>query len=232
MSKKKPSAPKAPSFQNSAVFNGNDLVSSTYQDPTYGIVTKYNSTPEQQQAKAAAQSRINSILPTLGQTSPEMSKQYDDIAKAYTDQSTAAFDRIYQPSLRNLREDIGSRFGTLQATPYFDQLGELEKNVRVPAMVDIANTATQKKQDLYNTAQNQKLQELQGLGYVLNADQQQFLNGLNSSNTNSNAGNQFNLANYQNALQQYQFNQNMGLQQSQLGAQYLKSAMPDKVSIF
>lgn len=232
MSKKKSTpAPQAPAFQNSSVFNGNDLVSQTYQDPTYGIVTKYNSSPEQQASKAAAQSQINQILPTLGQTSPEMSAQYDSIANAYSDNAKASFDRIYDPSLRNLREDAGARFGTTQATPYYDQLTNLETNVKAPAYAQIANDATMQKQNLYNQGQSQKLQELQGLGYVLSGDQQNFLNGLSSSNANSASGNQFNLANYQSQLQNYQFNQNMALQNSQLGAQYLGAIMPNQISL-
>lgn len=222
MSKKKPApAPKSPAFQNSSVFNGDDLVSQTYQDPTYGIVTKYNSSPEQQAAKAAAQARINALLPTLGQSSPEMSAQYDQMANAYSDNAKASFDRIYDPSLRNLREDAGARFGTTQATPYYDQLTSLEKNVKAPAYAQIANDATQQKQNLYNNAQSQKLQELQSLGYVLSGDQQNFLNGLSSSQTNSNNGNSFNLTNYQNALQNYQFNQSRGSQAQGLGLQAL-----------
>lgn len=222
MSKKKTSsAPKAPAFQNSSVFNGDQLVSQTYQDPTYGIVTKYVASPEQQASKAAAQSRINAILPTLGQTSPEMSAQYDSIANAYSDNAKAAFDRIYDPSLRNLREDAGARFGTTQATPYYDQLNNLETNVKAPAYAQIANDATMQKQNLYNNAQSQKLQELQSLGYVLSGDQQNFLNGLSSSQTNSNNGNSFNLQNYQNALNAYNFNQNKNAQAQGYGLQAL-----------
>jgi hypothetical protein len=218
-------APAQPAFQNSAVYNGNQLVSQTYQDPTYGIVTKYNASPAQQQSQDLAQQQINSILPTLGQTDTATQKQIQDAENAYTQNATQQFNNIYDPSLRNLREDVASRFGTTKATPYYDQLNNLATTVQQPALLSIANTATQMGQQMQNTAQSQKLQQLQALGYVLNGDQQNFLNGLSSSQNNSNSGNQFNLANYQNALNQYQFNQNQGLQSQNLGLQALGSGL-------
>lgn len=218
MSKKKQSsgkAPPAPSFQNSANFLGDQLVSRTYMDPQYGVTTKYTPDQVQLDSQKQAQARINQILPTLGQTSPEMAKEYDNMANSYADQATAAFNREYEPAQRNLREDYASRFGTLQATPYLDAQADMENRVRVPALLDIANTAVQKKQDLYNTAQQQKLNELQGLGYVLNGDQTAFLQNLQNPQQVSANTNTFNLGKYQQQLAQLNANREFQLKQAQ-----------------
>ncbi len=59
------------------------------------------------------------------------------------------------------------------------------------------------KQDLYNQAQQQKLNELQSLGYVLNSDQTNFLNALQNPQQSSQQANAFNQQNYSAALNQY-----------------------------
>jgi len=210
--KEKSKAPAAPAFQASKIYNGDQLVGETYKDPVQGIITKYYEDPAEAERKKQAQSQINSILPTLGQTAPEMSAQYDQIANAYQDQATQAFDRLYNPRLKDLREDIGSRFGTLKATPYFDTLNDLETNVRTPALLDIANTAQQQKQSMYNNQEAQKLQRLQALGYLLNSDQTAFLQNVQAPQNSSIAGNNFNQSNYLQQLQQYNLNRQ---QQSQ-----------------
>lgn len=207
---------QTPSFQNSASMYGDQLTGRTYKDPKLGIVSQYLPSQAEQQTRTAAQAGINNLIPSLGQTDPQMANEYDSMANAYADNEKAQFDRMYDPSLRNLREDIGSRFGTTQASPYYDQLNQLETNVRMPALLQIANDAAGMKQTLYNNAQNQKLAQLQGLGYVLNGNQQNFLNNLQNPQQSSNAGNAFNLSNYQNLLNQYQFNQ--GLQANQNNA--------------
>jgi hypothetical protein len=213
--KKTQKPPTAPGFQNSANFYGDQLASQTYMDPTYGVVTKYNPSPAESQSKSAAQSRINQILPTLGQTSPEMSKQFDDMSNAYADQATAAFNREYAPLQRNVREDYASRFGGGQNTPYIDAINDMETRQRVPALVDIANNATQKRQDLYNTQEQQKLNELQSLGYVLNGDQATFLQNLQNPQQVSSSTNNFNQQNYADQLKQYNADREFQLNQSQ-----------------
>lgn len=207
MSKKKKTAskkaPAAPKYTGGEVYYGNQLVGQSYMDPNKGVVTKYTPTAEQEESRKAAQGRINQILPTLGQTSPEMSKQYDDISSAWMDKQTAAYDREYQPLLRNLREDYSSRFGGLSNQPYIDALTDAETRQRQPAMLDISRQGTLMKQDLYNQAQQQKLNELQSLGYVLNSDQTNFLNALQNPQQSSQQANAFNQQNYAAALNQY-----------------------------
>lgn len=226
-SKKSSKAPSAPKFQSSKIYEGDRLVGETYKDKKLGVITKYYDDPEETIRKQQAQEGINRILPTLGQTAPEMSAQYDQIAQSYTDQQTDAFNKIYNPQLKSLREDIGSRFGTLQNSQYFDALNDLEKNVRTPALLDIARSAQQQKTNLYNNQEAQKLQQLQALGYVLNNDQAAFLAGLQNPQQSSNSANSFNLQNYAQQLQNYQYQQNLALQKQQMGAQYLAAAMPD-----
>lgn len=209
-----------PKQQGSANFYGNQMTSQTYQDPTLGTVTRYNPTGAEQQAHTSAQNQIAQILPTLGQTSPEMSKQYDSMSNAYADNATAAFNREYAPAQRSLREDYASRFGGGQNTPYIDAINDMETRQRVPALTDIANNAASMKQNLYNQGESQKLNELQGLGYTLNGQQANFIQNLQNPQGVTQQGNQFNQQNYQSQLQNYMNTQNNSAQttQAMLGA--------------
>ena len=194
--------PQAPEFQESETKYGNQTIGRTYRD-NGRIVQQYYASPEEIQRQQIANQKINEILPTLGQTGSELSAQYNQMQQAYTDNALQQFNNMYDPALRNMREDVASRFGTLAATPFLDQYKEMEKNIRQPALTQIVNQGIQLKQDLYNQNESRKLQELQALGYNLNADQQLFLNSLNSSLAGSNSANQFNLTNYKTQLDQY-----------------------------
>lgn len=201
---KKQEAPKAPSFAPSTIMYGDQVVGKTYKDKKTGqIINQYLPSAEEQQQKQLAQSRINSILPTLGITAPEMSQQYDNIANSYINETTSNFDRAYQPFLRNQREDYASRFGGLANTPYIDAMRNNEEQIRQPALLSIANQANLLKKDLYSQQEQQKLNELQALGYNLNSTQQNFLNGLSQPLNASSLANNFNQNNYMQQLQQY-----------------------------
>lgn len=214
--------PKSITPQGSATYIGNQMTSNTVYNPATGqMETHYYESPEEQARKTAVQGRINSIIPTLGQTAPEMSAQWDSMAKAYEDQNVDAFNRMYDPTLRNLREDVASRFGTTKASDYYDRLNDLEKNVKTPALLDIARSATQMKSGLYDQQEANKLKELQSLGYFLNNDQQNFLSNLTNTQNSANSLNQFNLSKYSQDLQQYNADLNRAAQNSWVN-QYAK----------
>ena len=204
---KKEEAPKTPGFAPSSIMYGDQVVGKTYKDKKTGqVITQYMPTAEEQQQKALAQQGINKILPTLGTSSEDMMKEWDNIANSYIGETTANYDRAYQPFLRQQREDYASRFGGLNNTPYVDALTNAETQMRQPAMMSIGNQATLMKKDLYNQEESRKLNELQALGYTLNGSQQNFLNGLTTPLNASNMANNFNQSNYMQQLQQFNTN--------------------------
>lgn len=217
MSKKSktPPPPAAPAFEPSAIYYGDDLIGQTTKDKEQGIVTRYFPTAQEQEAKQYAQERISQILPTLGGTAPEIAEQYEGMAQDFIDSNVAAFNQQYDPLLRNLREDSMARFGTTNATPYQDRLYELEETSRAPAIADITRQGNLLKQSLFDQNMSRKLNELSALGYNLNANQQQFLSGLNAPQSASQLGNNFNLSRYTNQLNAY--NQQLQNQRARTG---------------
>jgi hypothetical protein len=205
MSRKKSkssSAPQPPAFTPSDVLIGNRVVGRTYMDGGT-IKTQYFESPEEIERRRISEQRVNQLLPTLGQTAPEMGQRYDQMRDDYIAQQTGMFDTEYNKSMKNLREDIGARFGTLKATPYFDKLEDLQKNVRNPAMLEIQRSGSIYRKDLDDQEQAKKLNELSALGYSLNGQQQQFMQGLGSPLSAASLYNQFAQNSYSQRLSQF-----------------------------
>lgn len=200
---KKNSAPKVPAFQPSEIRYGDNVVGKTFKDANGSIVTQFLPSPEESAREKMVQTRINEILPTLGQTAPELRAMYDEMGNTFINQQTEAFNREYEPIMRNMREDMFSRFGTGKSTPYLDKIQEMETNIRTPALRDIVQRGVLMKQDLGDQDQARKLRELSALGYNLSADQQDFLNMLAQGQNAASLGNQFNLNQYLYKAQQF-----------------------------
>ncbi len=92
--------------------------------------------------------------------------------------------------MKSLKEDIASRFGTLNTSQFISGLDSLEKN-RANALAEIATKAETVKADLVNQDESRKLNEIQALGGVLSDAQTAMLNGTKASLNASDAMNDF-----------------------------------------
>ena len=201
-------APAAPTFSPSEVKNGDTVVSKTYLDPSSGsIVTQYIPDPVQAASQAAAQQQISQVMSTLGTTAPEMAQQFDQTAKAFTDAATQQFNQTYDPALTSLREDIASRFGTLNTSQFLSGLDKLQQT-KANALANIADNAQMVKSSLVNQAEANKLNTIKTLGGVLSADQSTFLNDSSASLSASDALNNFLNGQWMQSLRDYTSEQN------------------------
>ena len=200
-------APQPPSFSPSEVKYGDTTVSKTYLNPSGAIVTEYVPDPAELASKQQAQAQINQIIPTLGKTAPELSAQFDQTKQAFINDATQSFQDTYDPALKSLKEDIASRFGTLNSSEFLSGLNSLEKN-RANALADIATKAESVKADLVNQDEARKLNEIQALGGVLSADQTNFLNDTKSSLTASQSLSDFLNSQWMEQLRNYTSQQN------------------------
>lgn len=196
--------PKEPSFSPSATFYGDTMQSQTYKDPKLGLVTKYLPSAGEKERQQYAEEGINRILPTLGATAPEMGQRFDQMRNDYEAQQTDRFSREWDKTMRNLREDTASRFGTLKATPYFDKMNSMFQDVYNPAILDIQRTGSIMRSDLDAQEQNRKLQELGAYSAVMGGDNQNLLQNLQVPLQSSQMMNQFNQNQYTQQLQAYQ----------------------------
>jgi len=191
MGRGKEAAPPAPTFKPSEVRNGNTVVSKTFQDPNSGaIVTQYLPDPAEEQRKQQAQLKLNEVMSTLGKTAPELSAQFDQSKQAFINSASKSFQDQYDPALRNLREDVAARFGTLNSSQFISGLNDLEKN-RTNALADIATKGETVKADLVNQDETRKLNEMQAYGGVLSDMQSAMLSANKASLSASEALNDF-----------------------------------------
>lgn len=182
---KEASAPPAPAFRPGEIRYGNQIVGKTFIDPkTKAIVSQYFPDPAEEERKKLTQERINQIMPTLGITAPELLAQYNQTETAFVDDSKKKFMEQYDPTLRELREDVAARFGTLNSSQFIDDLGKLE-NTKASALSDIINRGKMLKYDLTNQEEARKLRALQGLGAMLNSDQMNYLDSIQQPLDNS-----------------------------------------------
>lgn len=183
--------PPAPKFQPSEVKYGDTTVSKTYQDPVSGsIVTEYIPDPAEEQRKQEAQLKLNEIMSGLGTTAPELAVRFDETEQAYVADASRKFQEQYNPALKSLREDIASRFGTLNTSQFISGLNSLEHN-RAEALSNIVNTGKMVRTDLVNQNETRKLNEMQALGGILSDTQNNMLSNNNASLTASQAMNNF-----------------------------------------
>ncbi|MFH0702147.1 MAG: hypothetical protein V2B14_01230 [bacterium] len=200
-------APKPPEFSPSEIRYGDTVIGKTFVDPaTKSVVNQYFPDPAEEERKRLAQQRINNITSTLGYTAPELAAQFNDAENAFVNDAEKKFSEQYDPALRSLRENIASRFGTLNSSQFLNGLNDLEKN-RSSAFVDIINRGKMIKNDLVSQDEARKLNELQSLTGVLSKDQASLLNNLQVPLSSSNAMNDFLNSQWMTQLQDYRAQQ-------------------------
>ena len=201
-------APPPPVFKPSEVRYGNTVVSKTYLDPASGsIINEYIPDPAEEQRKQQAQLKLNDVMSTLGKTAPEMVAQFDQTEQAFVQDAQQKFQDTYDPALRSLREDIASRFGTLNSSQFIGGLNDLEKN-RTNALADIVTKGKMIKSDLVNQEESRKLNEMQALGGVLSDTQSSLLNTTKAAMDASEALNDFMNGQWIQQLRAYTAEQN------------------------
>jgi len=200
-------APKAPAYQPSEIKYGDTVIGKTYVDPTTGaIVTQYIPDPAEAQRQSLIQQKINEIAQSLGTTSPELNEQFNQTQNAFIDDAKRQFSDQYDPSLKNLREDTASRFGTLNTSEFFNGLNDLEK-IKSNALIDIINRGKMLKNDLVNQNEANKLNALAALNGTLSSDSATSLQNMDSSLASSNALNGFLNSQWMTQLNYYMQNQ-------------------------
>lgn len=202
------STPAAPSYKSGVIKYGDKVVGKTYYDSKTGsIVTQYLPDAAEEQRKSLIQTKINSILGTLGQTSAETATSYDNMKSSFVNDATATFNKAYTPALDSLRENIASRFGSLNNSEFFNNLNNLEKN-RSSALAEIATKGESLKTDLYNQDENKKLSELSVLNGMLNNTQSNATQTASSSISASTVLNDFLNSQWLTDLKNFTTNQN------------------------
>lgn len=209
MGKKKtesPQMPQAPTATNSKIYQDGFLTGETYQK-NGETVNKSYSTPFQQQQLQASQQYIPEIQQRILNPSADQQNSWKAIADANKAEQMKGFNENYGKMRDNLVQNLSSR--------------GLQKSSAVPYMT---NEFAKTQADKLNTIENQTISEQQtaknnDLNYnntLLNMLSGNYNNqlqtsqtNLNNANTGFNAGNNFNLSNYGNQMDNWALQQQL-----------------------
>lgn len=200
MSKTKSSGTTQPTFSNSVVkVNGQDAAK-TYKNGNY-IVSEYYQTPEQSAAQAKYSSLLGDAIDSINTFSPEYYSQKSQILAAQQKQGEQTINDTYTPMINSLKNDVASRFGTLNTSSFLDGLNDIEKN-RSSAVGQLAGDMLLNSSALDSQELNNKYNYASLLSGLQNSSLEDVYNMLGLSRLSSDLLNSYNLANYNNAASQ------------------------------
>lgn len=172
--------------------NGVPVSTSTYSD---GIVkTNVNLTPSQKNAYNYAQEEFANNLDKINVFSPQTLQNLNSQVQAYKNNGIQNINEIYTPMLKNLKNDVASRFGSLNNSIFLDNLDEIEDKRK-----DSVSALSQDIMQYQNTLQNEELQnQYNYLNFLNNYQNQLFSNAMSMGSSSQNGLNYS--GNYQNQV--------------------------------
>lgn len=181
-----------PSFSNGSVsVNGVNKANVTKDGNT--VNSNYNMNDYEKAIYDYAQKNIAENLANLNVFNSDTNKNINSQVEAYKNQALQTLDSLYKPMIKNLTNDIASRFGNLDNSMFLNNLNSIENN-RANAMSDLVQDIQTYKSDLYNNELANRYNYLNLLNTLVNGSNNNVLNFLSSALSNSSAGNSYNQA--------------------------------------
>ena len=179
-----------PAFSNGSVsLNGVNKASVSKKGDT--INSDYNMNDYEKAVYDFAQKTLAQNLPNLNVFDSNTKKDLNSQVEAYKNKALQTLNSLYQPMIRNLTNDIASRFGNIDNSMFLNNLNAIENN-RANAMSDLVQDIQNYKSDLYNNELSSRYNYLNLLNTLINGSNDNILNYLSSALANSNAGNSYN----------------------------------------
>lgn len=178
---------KKSSFTNGTVRLNGQTKASTYKKGKT-VYTDYYMSPDEQAAFDFAQKSFAENLPNINVFSEDTRNDFKNQLNAYTKKGIDTINSVYSPMLKNMKNDIASRFGNFDNSSFLNDLKEIESS-RSDAISSLAENLVLKENDLVNDELARRYDYLSFLNGVSN----QALSNLSSfaslANANSSMGN-------------------------------------------
>jgi len=176
--------------------NGNNVSSTSLAN---GVLnSNYNMSDGEKAIYDYAQSTLANILPQVNTFLPETLNSLQSQLDAYTNQGTKTINNVYTPMLKNLQNDIASRFGNFDNSIFMDNLNGIESK-RSDAVSAFAQDVMAKKSELINNELQNRYSYIDLLNNLQNQSTQNALSYINSALGGSSSANSYN-SNLYNAL--------------------------------
>lgn len=210
---------KYPAYTGGAVsVNGNQVATVSKNGNT--VTSNYNMSDPEKAIFEYAQNSLATSLPNLNVFDSNVQQGINSQLDAYRDRGMQSINDMYTPILRNLRNDMASRFGNLNNSMFMDKLNNIEDN-RATAISDLAQNLLIQRDNLYNNEMARRYSYLNFMNNMQNQITNNILRYIDAARSNSASGNSYNQNAYNanTANSNNVYNQNM--QQSQLAMQML-----------
>ena len=193
---------KYPSYSSGTVtLNGNTVASTSKKGNT--VNSTYNMPETEKNIYDYAQNSFLTSLPQINVFSNDTRKDINSQLEAYKNRGVQTINDIYDPIMDDLKNDVASRFGNLNNSIFMDNLNDIEEN-RAAAISDLAQDIEAQRSSLYNNELTQRYNYLNFLNDIQNQINNNALNYMGLSQSNSPSGNSYNQNAYNANLQRYQ----------------------------
>lgn len=140
--------------------NGNEILKTKVRGGKTS--TNMNLSDDEQSLLNYTNKNLLSGLENINVFSDDVQKSIQNQVNAYTNQGIKTINKTYTPILRNLRNDIASRFGNLDNSVFMDNLNTIESN-RAEAIEDLTQNILAKQAELYEQEMNYRYNYLNQL---------------------------------------------------------------------
>ncbi len=179
-----------PSFAGGSVsLNGNKKA--TVSRDSNGINSNYDMDIYERQVYDYARKNLAQNLPNLNVFDNDTKNDIKAQVEAYKQKAMQSLNEMYQPMLKNLTNNVASRFGNTDNSAFLDGLNSLE-NYRAGALASIAQDTQAKQSELFKNELSNRYNYINLLNSLVNGANSNALNYLSSALSNSNAGNSYN----------------------------------------
>lgn len=209
-----------PSYSNGAVnVNGNNVATVSKKGDT--VTSNYNMSDLEKQIYDYAQNSLATSLPNINVFDSDVLQGINSQLDAYKNKGMQSINDMYAPILRNLRNDMASRFGNLNNSMFMDNLNNIEKN-RATAISDLAQNLLIQRDDLYNAEIARRYNYLNFMNNMQNQIMNNMFKYFDIAGKNSSSGNAYN----QNAYNANVANENSAYNQNMQYAQLAMQMLP------
>lgn len=172
---------KNDSWSKTISVNGVPKIQS-HTDENGNTTSNYIMSPWEELAYEYAQKEFAQNIDGVNVFSEETLKSLNEQIDAYTKSGVAKIDEIYAPMIKNLQNDVASRFGSLDNSIFLDKLEALEDK-RANSVAALSEDIKAKESELIGDELDKRYNYLN----FLNNYQGQFLE--NASNNSTKSGN-------------------------------------------
>lgn len=157
------------------------------------IDSNYNMNDFEQAIYDYAQKNLAENLPNLNVFDNNARKDINSQVEAYKNKAMQSLNEMYQPMLKNLTNNVASRFGNIDNSAFLEGLNSLEK-YRSSALANIVQDVQSKQSDLYKNELSNRYNYVNLLNSLIGGTNSNALNYISSALSNSSVGNSYNSA--------------------------------------